>query len=59
VRPNPESRLEKLQASLPLDSIARAGGSLGVLELTLAAGPQRYSWTRGDVPLREAPEGQP
>jgi hypothetical protein len=56
VTPNPESRLEKLRASIPVERIARAKTELGVLEFVLQGEQGQFSWTRGDVPLAEGVE---
>jgi hypothetical protein len=56
VIPNPESKLRKLRAAIPLERIARARTELGVLEFVLQAKQGQFSWTRGDVPLSEGVE---
>jgi hypothetical protein len=56
VSPNPENRLEKLRASIPVERIARASTELGVLEFVLQGEQGQFSWTRGDVPLAEGVE---
>lgn len=56
VSPNPESKLRKLRAAIPLERVARAGTKLGVLEFRLQGEQVQFSWTRGDVPLAEGVE---
>jgi hypothetical protein len=56
VTSNPESKLRKLRAAIPVERIARSGTKLGVLEFVLQAQQRQFSWTRGDVPLVEGVE---